>query len=286
MHPHAFQCDQGTEFLNDNLTQWLTEQGIELQVTAPYSPSQNSAAKGLNCTLVELACAMMIAQDVPAFLWEYAIQHAVYLREWVPARSLPDMTPYEAWHKVKPDTLHLWEFRTPVYILLQGQKKQSKLLPRSKQHIFIGYDDGSRSVKYYNPETRKVLTSRNFQFLTNLLRIELGWVWVTEGVREKEWNTLEELRSRREAERTWLQLVHCALVHTVSYFEKPIRQKRKQGEPKLIFRLEIWEETSEYIYILTMCFIWNKSREIGNGDHKVEYRRGIWTGMGIRCCLK
>jgi len=29
-----------------------------------------------------------------------------------------------------------------------------------------------------------------------------------------------------------------------------------------------------------MCFIWNKSGEIENGDHKVEYRRGIWTGMG------
>jgi len=30
-----------------------------------------------------------------------------------------------------------------------------------------------------------------------------------------------------------------------------------------------------------MCFIWNKSRKIENGDHKVEYCRGIWTGMGM-----
>ena len=30
-----------------------------------------------------------------------------------------------------------------------------------------------------------------------------------------------------------------------------------------------------------MCFIWNKSGEIENGDYKVEYRRGIWTGMGM-----
>jgi len=28
----------------------------------------------------------------------------------------------------------------------------------------------------------------------------------------------EELQSRTKAERTWLQLVHCALIHTVSYF--------------------------------------------------------------------
>ena len=67
---------------------------------------------------------------------------------------------------------------------------------------------------------------------------------------EGDWNTSEELQSRREADRTWLQLMHCTLVHTVSYFGKPIGQKRKQGEPKSIFRLEIQEETSEYIYSL------------------------------------
>src|SRR6266511_1050337 len=44
----------------------------------------------------------------------------------------------------------------------QGQKTPPKLLPRSKQQIFVGYNDGSKSIKYYNPETQKVLTSRNY----------------------------------------------------------------------------------------------------------------------------
>jgi len=30
----------------------------------------------------------------------------------------------------------------------------------------MGYDDGSKTIKYYNPKTRKVLTSRNFRFLS------------------------------------------------------------------------------------------------------------------------
>jgi len=76
----------------------------------------------------------------------------------------------------------------------------------------------------------------------------LGRVREMKGAWEKSGSGLEELWSGWEAERTWLQLVHCALVHTVSYFGKLIRQKRKQGEPKSIFRLEIQEETSEYIY--------------------------------------
>lgn len=78
MHPNAFQCNQGAEFLNNELIRWLREQGIELQTTAPYSPFQNGAAEHLHRTLVELARAMMIAADVPMFLWEYAIQRTAY----------------------------------------------------------------------------------------------------------------------------------------------------------------------------------------------------------------
>ena len=37
---------------------------------------------------------------------------------------------------------------------------------KSRRRVFVGYDDGSKSVKYYNAETRKILTSRNFCFLS------------------------------------------------------------------------------------------------------------------------
>ena len=147
---------------------WLHSKGIELQTTAPYSPSQNGAAERLNQTLVELARAMMIARDVPMFLWEYAIRHAAYLRERAPTKVLAGKTPYEAWNNTKPDVAHLREFGSPVYILNQGSKETLKLLPKSKQQIFVGFNDGSKSVLYYNPETRRILTSCNFQFLINL----------------------------------------------------------------------------------------------------------------------
>ncbi len=162
------RCDQGTEYLNDGLKTWLREQGIELQTTAPYSPSQNGAAERLNRTLIELTRAMLVANDIPTFLWEYAVMHAAYLRERAPTRPLQGKTPYEAWFHKKPDVSHLREFGIPVYILLQGQKEPPKLMPRSKRYLFVGYKDGSHSVRYYNPETRRVLTSRNFHFLDTL----------------------------------------------------------------------------------------------------------------------
>jgi hypothetical protein len=40
------------------------------------------------------------------------------------------------------------------------------MLPKSQCQSFVGFDNGSKSVKYYSTETTKILTSRNFHFLS------------------------------------------------------------------------------------------------------------------------
>jgi hypothetical protein len=164
--PKAIRIDRGKEFVNETLQSWCRQQGIEIQMTAPYSPSQNGVAERMNRTLVELARAMIKGQQLPEFLWELAVAHAVYLRNRSYTSPLKWKTPYEIWVKKKPSVSHLREFGAPVWVLLQGQHKQRKMKPKSKRQAYVGYDDGSKSVQYYNAETRKILTSRNYRFLT------------------------------------------------------------------------------------------------------------------------
>jgi hypothetical protein len=40
-----------------------------------------------------------------------------------------------------------------------------KMLPKSQQCAYIGYDEGAKSVRYYNAETRTILTLQNYKFL-------------------------------------------------------------------------------------------------------------------------
>ena len=47
----------------------------------------------------------------------------------------------------------------------QGENKPRKMLPKSQKRAYVGYEDGSKSVKYYNAATRKILYSRNYRFL-------------------------------------------------------------------------------------------------------------------------
>ena len=120
----------------------------------------------MNRTLVELTHAMITAARLPEFLWEPAIAHAVYLRNLSFTRSIPDATPYQLWYGRKPNVAHLCKFSTPIWVLLQGQKIQRKMLPKSERQVYIGYDEGSKSVKYYNPANRNILVSGNFRFLS------------------------------------------------------------------------------------------------------------------------
>jgi len=138
----------------------------ELQVTTPYSPSQNGVVEQMNRTLVELAHAMLTAVQLPEFLWEPAVAHAAYLRNMSYTKPRAKVMPYQMWHGRKPNVAHLREFSAPIWVLLQGQRIQRKILPKSQRRAYVGYDEGSKSVKYYNAATRNILILRNFRFLS------------------------------------------------------------------------------------------------------------------------
>ena len=78
--PHTIYMDHGKEFINDDLKSWCHEQGIEINQTAPYSPSQNGVTEQMNCMLVELMWTMHAAIELSEFLWEDATAHAAYIR--------------------------------------------------------------------------------------------------------------------------------------------------------------------------------------------------------------
>ena len=61
---------------------------------------------------------------------------------------------------------HLREFRSDIWILDES-KNRSKLDPKSKKMVFVGFMDGSKSVRYYDAKRRNIKVSRNFTFNEN-----------------------------------------------------------------------------------------------------------------------
>jgi hypothetical protein len=55
----------------------------------------------------------------------------------------------------------------------------SKLLDRSKQMVFVGYETGSKAYCLYDPETRKLVVSRDVVF-----KEDRPWDWSSSRSRE------------------------------------------------------------------------------------------------------
>ena len=164
--PKYLRFDNGKELVNKEIEKWAAEKGIVIETTAPYSPSQHGTAERFNRTLLELARAMLIEKKLPPFLWPEAVAHAAYIRNRSPTRALDGKTPHEAWTGKKPDVSHFREFGCDVWVLNQGEKG-SKLAPKSRKMKFMGFLDGQKAIRYYDPTKRTIRVSRNVTFDEN-----------------------------------------------------------------------------------------------------------------------
>jgi hypothetical protein len=82
-------------------------------------------------------------------------------------RTLENVTPYQALFDREPSVEHPREFGMLVWVLLQGRQELHKILSKSICQTYVGFKDGPRAIKYYNMESWKVLTLRNFCFLSS-----------------------------------------------------------------------------------------------------------------------
>lgn len=84
----ALRSDNGREYCNHEMKQYLTTRGIEFINMAPYTPQQNGKVERDNRTIVESARIMIQARNLPLTLWAEAVYTAVY----VLSRVLPSGT--------------------------------------------------------------------------------------------------------------------------------------------------------------------------------------------------
>ena len=78
-------------------------------------------------------------------------------------RALPDKTPYEAWCGHKPNARLLRAFGTKAFIRLEHHQRH-KLDAVAKARVFLGYTDGVKGYRLYDPETRRLVTSHSVAF--------------------------------------------------------------------------------------------------------------------------
>jgi hypothetical protein len=117
----------------------------------------------MNRTLIEKARCMLSGVGFGKEFWAEAVGIACYLVNRSPSSALGDKTPQEVWTGKEPSLTHIKVFGCDAYVHVPKENR-SKLDKKPKKCIFIGYKDGLKGYKLWNPKTKKVVYSRDVVF--------------------------------------------------------------------------------------------------------------------------
>ncbi|KAK1681913.1 hypothetical protein QYE76_042761 [Lolium multiflorum] len=99
----AIRSDNGSEFKNYTLNDFLSDEGIRHQYSAAYTPQQNGVAERKNRTLMDMARSMMAEYKSRYNFWAEAISTACHSSNRLYLRKGLNKTPYEILTGNKPN---------------------------------------------------------------------------------------------------------------------------------------------------------------------------------------
>jgi transposase InsO family protein len=162
--PKIIRSDRGGEYCGHQFKNFLKEEGIQQQLTAPYSPQQNGIAERKNRTLMEMARCMLIESKLQKSLWAEAVNTANYIQNRLPCKPLINKTPFEIWEGEKPNLNNMKIFGSRCFVKLPDQHRR-KLDEKSIEMRFVGYDYNSKAYRCFNQENCSLKISRDVVFI-------------------------------------------------------------------------------------------------------------------------
>nr|GEV80254.1 retrovirus-related Pol polyprotein from transposon TNT 1-94 [Tanacetum cinerariifolium] len=131
------RTDNGTEFVNQTLTEYYERIGIFHQKTVSRTPQQNDVVERQNHTLVEVARTMLIFSKALIFLWAEAVTTACYTQNRSLIHTRHNKTPYELVHNKKPNLTFFRVFGALCYPT-NDNEDLGKLQLTANIGIFVG----------------------------------------------------------------------------------------------------------------------------------------------------
>jgi hypothetical protein len=165
------RTDNGGEYVNNNFTSYCTTQGIQMQYNVPYTPQQNGVAERKNRTLKEMVDCMIQSKGLSLKYWAEAINCANYIVNRTPTKALKNITPEEAWTKIKLDVSHFRVFGNITWAHIPDEKRKA-LQPKSEKCIFVGYSEDVKGYRFLQPRCSQIIIRRDAKFDENLLACE------------------------------------------------------------------------------------------------------------------
>ncbi|KAH9706497.1 hypothetical protein KPL70_012225 [Citrus sinensis] len=156
----CLRTDNGGEYTDGEFLAFCKQEGIQRQFTVAYTPQQNGVAERMNRTLTERIRAMLRTAGLPNSFWAEAAKTACYIVNRSPSTAIGLKTAMEMWTGKPADYSYLHAFGCPVYVMYNAQER-TKLDAKSRRCIFLGYADGVKGYRLWDPTAHKIVISRD-----------------------------------------------------------------------------------------------------------------------------
>ncbi|KAF5754617.1 putative RNA-directed DNA polymerase [Helianthus annuus] len=161
-----FRSDNGTEFVNNQMSVFCKNKGILHQTSCPYTPQQNGVVERKHRHLLNTARALMFQSSLPLRYWSDCILTAVYLINRLPSSVLGGKSPYEIVYGFKPSFDHLRNFGCLCFSTVLTES--DKFTYHADKCVFVGYSNVKKGYKLLSLDNRKVFFSRDVKFYENV----------------------------------------------------------------------------------------------------------------------
>jgi hypothetical protein len=113
------RSDNSSEFKNHQVEEYLEEEGIKHEFSAPYTPQQNGIVEKKNKTLIGMVRTMLGEYKTPKRFWSEAVNTACHAINRLYLDRLLKKTTYELLTGNKTNVSYFRVFRSKCYILVK-----------------------------------------------------------------------------------------------------------------------------------------------------------------------
>ena len=153
----------GGEFTSKSFESFLSSNGIQHQISCPYTPQQNGLVERKHRHLIETTITLLSQASLPSTYWSFAVQSALTLINLFPTTTLDFMSPCFKLYGHNPDIFSLKVFDCACYPYLRPYSHH-KLNHRTAECIFLGYSNVSKGYLCLDLLTNKLYICRHVLF--------------------------------------------------------------------------------------------------------------------------
>jgi hypothetical protein len=143
--------------------EYLEEEGIKHEFSAPYTPQQNGVVERKNRTLIDMVRTMLGEFKTPERFWSEAVNTACHAINRVYLHRLLKKTSYELLTGNKPNVSYFRVFGSKCYILVK-KGRNSKFAPKVIEGFLLGYDSNTKAYRVFNKSSGLVEVSSDVVF--------------------------------------------------------------------------------------------------------------------------